>query len=100
MGLRQGKESARKSDAISDRRRRQMVSGQLLDWGSRAGRAAHRWERERALTTEDGNDGPVHEGAAAPDHLPHGNVASDTSGVGSDSGGQAPGGGVARSRDR
>ena len=47
MGLRQGKESAPKSDTSSDRRQRISASGQLLDWESRAGRAAHRSEREK-----------------------------------------------------
>ena len=38
--LRQGKESARNSNASSDRRRWQKVLGELFDWESRAGRAA------------------------------------------------------------
>ena len=55
MELVQGKESAGKSGASSDRKRCQKISGKLYDWERRR-RAAHWSEREETHSTEAGKE--------------------------------------------
>ena len=74
----QGKESAEKSDASSDRNDVRRFGLKLYDWEAAQRRAAHWSAREGSHNTEAGKVGSVHGGAAAPNHLPDGTVASDT----------------------
>ena len=82
MELAQGKEIAGKSDVSGDRKRYQTRSEKLYDRECRR-RAAYWSEREGTHNTEAGKVGLVHEGAAAPNHLLDGNMASDKTRVGS-----------------